>query len=116
MTAKKPSSEVAKEEAPPEAPQFYVADEPLFVHDPESGVAPARAFNPDDHVPPDLVEAHGWQDKVHDPRSQPDPEPGRAVESDQPDTETIGPGFTSASSTTAPAPGAAPPADNRKEQ
>ena len=79
----------AKPAAPapdPPGPPYWVAVEPLYVHNPESGVLPARAFSAGDHVPPDLVEANGWGGQVTypagyttAPASPPRPAPAAAT-------------------------------------
>ena len=70
MAADKPAPAVAP---PSPLPHFYIATERLFIHNPESGVAPAQAFAPGDRVPPDLVDAYGWQAGVRLPDTPPGP-------------------------------------------
>lgn len=60
---------------PPAPPHFYIATERLFIHNPESGVAPAQAFAPGDRVPAEMVEPNGWQAAVRLPEPPPAPEP-----------------------------------------
>jgi hypothetical protein len=69
QAAGKPGSGLTTEPGPAKAaePFAYVAAEALFIHDPESGVAPARAYNPGDLVPPADVKRHGWQESVRHP-------------------------------------------------
>lgn len=55
------ASEAAEEQVPP----FYVATAPLPVGPP--GAFPTYAFQPGDHVPPDLVEPNRWGDRVEVP-------------------------------------------------
>jgi len=52
-------------DAPP-AP-YRIADEDLFIYNPDSGAAPARAFNRGDRVPADLVDTYGWDGLTHLP-------------------------------------------------
>jgi hypothetical protein len=49
---------------PERPPHWYIAGEPLYLHDPESGTMPCLAFAPGDRVPPDMAAEHGWLDKV----------------------------------------------------
>jgi hypothetical protein len=56
----------AAEPAAPAAP-YRIADEALFIYDPDSGALPARAFNAGDRVPADMVETYGWHDLTHLP-------------------------------------------------
>lgn len=46
----------------PDGVTYAVAREPLFIVNPEAGVAPVRAFNAGDRVPAELVEKFGWHD------------------------------------------------------
>lgn len=59
--------ETATELVIPPGCTYVIADETLFVHNPEAAAAPARAFNAGDRVPADLVARHGWGTKVHLP-------------------------------------------------
>jgi hypothetical protein len=52
---------------PPRAGAWLVADAPLFIYHPEAGAAPARAYNPGDRVPAELVERYDWHDQTHVP-------------------------------------------------
>jgi hypothetical protein len=56
----------AAEPAAPPAP-YRIANEALFIYDPDSGALPARAFNEGDRVPIETVENYGWHDLTHDP-------------------------------------------------
>jgi hypothetical protein len=68
--AAKPADPDGKTDAKPAEPEqaepsAYIADEPLFIYNPESGAVPARAFNPGDRVLPADVRRFGWADQVH---------------------------------------------------
>jgi hypothetical protein len=57
-------------EEPPRVPEgvaWLIADEPLFVGDPEAAAAPARAFNAGDSVPAEMVDRFGWHGQTHVP-------------------------------------------------
>ena len=69
----RPAAETPAPPAAPGVPHFYIATGHLFVHNPESGTAPARAFAPGDHVPAEMVEPNGWQASVRLPEPSPPP-------------------------------------------
>ena len=52
---------------------YRIADHDLFIHNPEAGTAPARAFAAGDRVPADLVETYGWACLTHPPEWAPAP-------------------------------------------
>jgi hypothetical protein len=89
MPAAKPEPAPAE----PAAPHFYVATEPLYHGDPESGVLPVRAFAAGDLVPAHMVEPNGWQAQVRHPDEpppappQPPPPPRPAPATGTPPTE-----------------------------
>lgn len=56
----------APEPEAPEAP-YRIADADLYIYNPDSGAAPARAFTAGDRVPADLAAAYGWDDLTHLP-------------------------------------------------
>lgn len=51
----------------PEGVAWLVADEPLYIGDPEAAAAPVRAYNPGDQVAASQVDRYGWHDQTHVP-------------------------------------------------
>lgn len=51
----------------PDGAEWFTADGPLFIYNPEAGAAPVRAYSPGDRVHRAAVEANYWHDLVSVP-------------------------------------------------
>lgn len=75
-------ADLTPDPAMPEGVPYAIAREPLYIVNPEAAAAPARAFNPGDRVPAELVEQFGWHDLVQIPEWATAP-PAPATESSE---------------------------------